>query len=56
MTPTAAPAQKPRGPKPPLNSATKADVLKSFYRNTVGTIFPDTFVPTPHAVDQNGGA
>ena len=29
--------------------------LRTFYRHTVGAVFPDTFIPTPHAVDRNGG-
>ena len=38
-----------------MDPARRAEVLRSFYRSTVGAVFPDTFVPTPHAVDQNGG-
>lgn len=48
--------------KDPLGSTTrnmpearKFDILRTFYRNTVGPIFPDHFVPTPHAADPKGG-
>lgn len=47
--------------KDPLGSTTrnmpearKFDILRTFYRNTVGPIFPDHFVPTPHAADPKG--
>ena len=38
-----------------MDPGRRMDALRSFYRSTVGAVFPDTFVPTPHAVDQNGG-
>ncbi len=38
-----------------LSPARKADILRTFYRSTVGQIFPETFVPSPYAVDQNTG-
>ena len=38
-----------------MNSARKLDILRTFYRNTVGAIFLDAFIPSPHAIDQNGG-
>jgi len=41
--------------KQPLTPGRKADILRTFYRMTVGPIFPDAFVPTPYGMDQTTG-
>ncbi len=38
-----------------LSVARKLDVIRTFYRNTVGPVFQDNFVHSPHALDANGG-
>ena len=38
-----------------LGVARKLDIMRTFFRNTVGPIFQDTFIPSPHAIDHNGG-
>ena len=38
-----------------LSPARKADILRTFFRTTVGPIFPEAFVPSPYGVDQNTG-
>ena len=50
-----APAGNSSAQRRQMDPARRAEALRSFYRSTVGAVFPDTFVPTPHAVDHNGG-
>ena len=38
-----------------MNNSRKLDVLRTFYRNVVGPIFIDSFIPSPHAMNENGG-
>ena len=38
-----------------LNVGRKLDIMRTFYRNTVGPVFQDAFIPSPHAIDHNGG-
>ncbi len=38
-----------------ISAERKIDIMRHFYRNTVGSIFPDTFLHSPHAVDKDGG-
>ena len=38
-----------------LSAARKSDLLRFFYRSTVGAVLPDDFAPTPHAVDADTG-
>ena len=42
-------------PNGQLNIARKLDILRTFYRNTVAVLLADSFVPSPHGLDENGG-
>ena len=38
-----------------MSPARKSDILRSFYRMTVGPIFPDIFIANPYGVDPTSG-
>ena len=38
-----------------ISVARKVDILRTFYRMTVGPIFPDIFIANPYGIDQTTG-
>ena len=38
-----------------ISVARKIDILRTFYRMTVGPIFPEMFITNPYGIDQNTG-
>jgi len=40
---------------PLLAPRRRLDVLRAFYRSSVGALLAESFAPTPHALEQEGG-